>query len=63
VISASQLDISAKVLYDFRNVILFDEELKDKAYILKPHISDILARFKECKFAPTRILIYSQPIK
>jgi hypothetical protein len=33
---SSQLEPSVKVLYDFRNIILLDDEPKDKTFQLKP---------------------------
>lgn len=34
-----QLEPSVKVLYDFRNIVLFDDETKGKNYQLTPRIS------------------------
>jgi hypothetical protein len=42
---------------------MLDEEIKDRAYSLKSPILEMLAKFKEFKIAPARVLIYSLPIK
>lgn len=57
------IDSSIKILYDFRIIVLLDDTRKDSGYQLPPNYISFLAKLKEFKVIPTKILILAMPIK